>query len=177
VTDAARELRATLVRAGRRVKLDERDLRPGNKFADWEMRGVPVRIELGEKDLQAGVATLVRRDLERGVDGAKTTVPLGEVAGRLSPLLEEIQRNLFAQARAHLASHSPVATERDEFLRLLRERAGLVDIAWCDRPACEAAIKAETSATSRNMRPLGPGGPCVACGEPARVRAYFAQSY
>ena len=177
VTDAARELRATLVRAGRRVKLDERDLRPGNKFADWEMRGVPVRIELGEKDLQAGVATLVRRDLERGVDGAKTTVPLGEIAGRLGPLLEEIQRNLFAQARAHVASHSPVATERDEFLRLLRERAGLVDIAWCDRPECEAAIKAETSATSRNMRPLGPGGPCVACGEPARVRAYFAQSY
>lgn len=178
VTNAARDLHGILVAAGLRVKLDERDLRPGNKFADWEMRGVPVRVELGAKDLEAGVATLVRRDKAKGEDGGKVVVPLAEVAKHVSALLIEIQANLLEQARAFLASHTVVATERDEFFRLCRERAGMVDIAWCGLASCEAAVKTETSATTRNTRALA-GAPerCVACGEPASVRAYFAQSY
>jgi prolyl-tRNA synthetase len=177
VVAAARALFAALKTAGLRVKLDERDLRPGNKFADWEMRGVPLRVELGAKDLEAGVATLVRRDKEKGEEGGKQTVPLAEVAARIRQLLDEIQTNMFAQARAFLAEHTLETRDRDEFLRWCRERAGMIDIPWCGLASCEAFVKAETSASTRNTRPLDAPAICVACGEPATVRAYFAQSY
>jgi prolyl-tRNA synthetase len=177
VVAAARTLFTQLKGAGVRVKLDERDLRPGNKFADWEMRGVPVRIELGSKDLAAGVATLVRRDKEKGEEGGKTTVPLGAVADALRPLLESIQANLLAQARDFLREHTLPTSDRAEFYRRCEERAGMIDIPWCERPDCEAHVKAQTGATTRNTRPLEAPATCVACGEPARVRAYFAQSY
>src|SRR5581483_7590829 len=96
ILGAAQELLSVLRAGGFRVKLDARDgMRPGAKFADWEMRGVPVRIELGANDLAAGVATLVRRDREKGSEGAKVTVPLDEVASRMPHLLEEIQRELY----------------------------------------------------------------------------------
>ncbi len=178
VANAARDLKRILADAGFRVRLDERDLRPGNKFADWEMRGVPLRVELGAKDLEAGVATIVRRDLARGDDGAKITVPLAELAAHVRPLLDEIQASLFAQACAGLEAHTFAPRERTEFVRLCAERAGMIDIPWCDRPPCEAAVKAETGATTRILRPPhGDDTVCVACGEPATVRAYFAQSY
>jgi len=178
VTAAARALYAALKAAQVRVKLDERDLRPGNKFADWEMRGVPLRIEFGAKDLAAGVATLVRRDKAFGENGAKMTVPLGEVAARIPALLADIQANLYSEAAAFLAAHTLRATERDDFQRRCKERAGMIDIAWCGRAECEADVKAQTSATTRNTRALESGDTaCVACGEPATLRAYFAQSY
>jgi prolyl-tRNA synthetase len=178
VTAAARDLFATLKEAGLRVKLDERDLRPGNKFADWEMRGVPLRVEFGAKDLEAGVVTLVRRDKDKGEEGGKIAVPVAEAASRIRALLEEIQANLYAQARAFLESHTLQTSDRDEFFRWCAERAGMIDIAWCGLASCEAAVKAATSASTRNTRPLeGPPTVCVACGEPATLRAYFAQSY
>jgi prolyl-tRNA synthetase len=178
VVAAARDLFTRLKSNGLRVKLDERDLRPGNKFADWEMRGVPVRVEFGAKDLEAGVATLVRRDKEKGEEGAKLTVALAEVPARIVSLLEEIQANLFAQARLFLETHTVGARDSEEFFRLCKERAGMIDIPWCGLGACEAIVKAQTSATTRNTRPLEPGDTiCTVCGEPAAVRAYFAQSY
>jgi prolyl-tRNA synthetase len=178
VIAAARELHAGLKRAGFRVKLDERDERPGFKFADWEMRGVPLRIELGAKDLEAGTVTVVRRDLERGQEGAKTTVALAAVAEALPALLEAVGASLFAQAKEFLAAHTIATLDRERFYALCRERAGMIDIPWCNRPECEAHVKAETKANTRNLRPLEGGeAACVACGEPATVRAYFAQSY
>jgi prolyl-tRNA synthetase len=177
VIEAARQLFATLRGAGFRLKLDERDLRPGNKFADWEMRGVPVRIELGANDLAAGTATLVRRDKAKGEEGGKVAVPLGEVAARLPDILADIQRNLFEQASTFLREHTIAPASRDEFYELVRARAGMIDIPWCDRPECEAHVKAETSATTRNLHPLLAPATCLACGEPAVTRAYFAQSY
>jgi prolyl-tRNA synthetase len=178
VVAAARELHAGLKRAGFRVKLDERDERPGFKFADWEMSGVPLRIELGANDLAAGTATVVRRDRERGEGGAKTSLPLGEVAAALPGLLASIGDALFAQAKAYLAEHTIATLDREQFFTLLRERAGMIDIPWCNRPECETVVKAETKANTRNLRPLEGGETvCVACGEPAVVRAYFAQSY
>jgi prolyl-tRNA synthetase len=175
---AARTLLATLKDAGLRVKLDERDLRPGNKFSDWEMRGVPVRVELGARDIEAGVATLVRRDKEKGEEGGKLVVPLAEVAARIAALLEDIQANLYREARAFLETHTLRPRDRTEFFERCRERAGMIDIPWCGLGSCEAIVKAETSATTRGTRPLEGGETtCVACGEPAAVRAYFAQSY
>jgi prolyl-tRNA synthetase len=154
-----------------------RDQSPGWKFNEWEMRGVPVRIELGARDLEAGVATLVRRDRAFKEAGQKTTVPLAEVSGRLGTLLDDIQNSLFTQAKTFLKSHTLQPSDAGEFFTLLRERAGMIEIPWCGRAECEAHVKAETSASTRNVRPPAQGSRCIACGEPAKVQAYFAQAY
>jgi prolyl-tRNA synthetase len=178
VLAAARTLFTTCKQAGLRVKLDEREGQsPGFKFNEWDMRGVPLRIELGARDLEAGVATLVRRDRAFKEEGQKRTVALDAIVAEIPAALEEIQAALFAQAKAFLESHTIATTDRAEFLRLLEERAGMIDIAWCERPECEAAIKEATGATSRNLRRPARGATCVACGEPAMAQAYFAQSY
>jgi prolyl-tRNA synthetase len=178
VMDAARALTSDLKKAGLRARLDERtDKKPGFKFTDWEVRGVPVRVEIGANDIAAGTVVLARRDRQKGDDGAKETVKLADAAGRIASLLVEIQRALLDRARAFLNSHIFDAATRDEFVRLAKERAGLIRIAWCDRPDCEAAVKAETSATTRVLQPLAGPGACVVCGEPATVTALFAQSY
>ena len=181
VLAAANQLLRELRASGRRAKLDARDdKKPGFKFADWEMRGVPLRIELGEKDLAAGVVTVVRRDKERGDDGAKLAIPLGEIVARVPALLDAIQANLYARAKTFMDNPTFVPSGRDEFFARCRERAGMIDIPWCQRESCEAHVKAETSATTRNLRPLDAADAdarCLACGEPAKARAYFAQSY
>jgi prolyl-tRNA synthetase len=161
-----------------RVKLDDRDLRPGNRFAHWDVRGVPLRIVVGERDLDAGVVTIVRRDIPLSDKaGREKQVPLAEIGVTLGALLEEIQANLLHEARAFLQSHTLAPTTHDEFLTMCRERAGMIDIPWCERAACEAAVKDATSATTRNLRTPARGATCLACGEPAKVQAYFAQSY
>ncbi len=178
VLDACRSLFSACKAAGLRVKLDDRaGQSPGFKFNEWDMRGVPLRIELGARDLEAGVATLVRRDKAFKEDGQKRTVPIDGVVAAIPALLDEIQAALLAQARAFLTSHTIAATSSDEFYRLLSERAGLIDIPWCGLAACEAAVKERTSATTRNTRRPARGDRCIACGEPATVQAYFAQAY
>jgi prolyl-tRNA synthetase len=178
VVAACRKLYAECKAAGLRVKLDDRDGQTaGFKFNEWDLRGVPLRLELGARDLDAGVATLVRRDRAVKEEGQKRTVALGEVVAAIPPLLDEIQASLLEQARTFLTSHTFVVTDRDEFFRLLTERAGMIEIAWCERAACEAAIKEATSATTRNLRRPAQAPQCVACGEPATAQAYFAQSY
>jgi prolyl-tRNA synthetase len=168
---------AQLREAGFEVRVDARDEQPGWKYSDWDMRGVPVRIEIGPRDVDAGTAVLARRDRTKSDPDQRQTVALDALAGALPGLLDDIQRSLYAQARAFLDEHTFVTRERREFFERCSSRAGMVDIAWCERPACEAHVKAETGATSRVLRPLGEPAACVACGEPAKVRAYFAQSY
>jgi prolyl-tRNA synthetase len=178
VRNAAQDLFKACKAAGLRVKLDDRDGKsPGNKFNEWELRGVPIRIELGERDLTEGVATLVRRDKAVKSEGQKTAVKIADVPTTIPAMLADIQRELFAQAKAFLDSHIHTASSRDEFLRLLKERAGMIVIPWCNRPECEAAIKEASSATSRVVHEPALGPTCLACGESARVQAHFAQSY
>lgn len=175
---ACRAAAERLTKAGFRVRVDARDQQPGWKYSEWDMRGVPVRIEIGPRDVDAGTAVVVRRDRAKGDADHKQSVSSDALETMLPSLLGEIQDSLYADAKRFLESHTPVATQRDEFFRLCRERAGMIDIAWCERAECEAAVKAETGATTRNLRTLEAGtAACVACGEPARVRAYFAQSY
>jgi prolyl-tRNA synthetase len=174
----AHELAKALRAAGRRVRVDDRDYSPGWKYAEWEMRGVPLRIEIGPKDLESGSAVVVRRDKTKGDDGAKTVVPFEGLNAAVVDLLAAVHDSLFAQATHFLLGHTYKVLEREQFYAFCKERAGMVDIPWCERPACEADVKAATGATTRNMRPLEtPDAPCVACGEPAKVNAYFAQSY
>ncbi len=178
VLAAARGLLRECKAAGLRAKLDDRDGQsPGFKFNEWDMRGVPLRIELGARDLEAGVATLVRRDRAFKEEGQKRTVALEAIVAAIPAALEEIQASLYAQAKAFLTAHTLASSERAEFLRLLDERAGMIEIAWCERADCESAIKDATGATSRNLRRPARAAACVACGEPATAQAYFAQSY
>jgi prolyl-tRNA synthetase len=178
VRDAARDLYAQCKAAGLRVKLDDREGQSaGFKFNEWDMRGVPLRIELGARDLEAGVATLVRRDKAFKEDGQKQTLPLDGIVAAIPAALDAVQAALFEQAGAFLRSHTIATLDRAEFFQLLIDRAGMIDIPWCERPACEEAIKNETGATSRNLRRPARTATCVACGEPATAQAYFAQSY
>ena len=174
---ASKAAAKTLVDAGFRVRVDDRDQQPGWKYSEWDLRGVPVRIEIGPRDVDGGNVVLVRRDRAKGDPDQKQVVPLAELPVRLRSLLDEIQISLFEQAKAFLESHTFRTSDRDDFYAKCKSRAGMVDIAWCARPECEAHVKAETSATTRNTRPLDGDTTCVACGEPATVRAYFAQSY
>jgi prolyl-tRNA synthetase len=172
--DAAKLLRE----AGMRVKVDDRDQQPGWKYAEWDVRGVPVRIEIGPRDVDASTAVLVRRDRAKGDPDQKQSVPLGALAQHVRALLEEIQRSLYDEAKAFLDGHTVTVTTSEDFYEKCRTRAGMVDIPWCGRTACEAHVKAQTGATTRNTHPLHAADvTCVACGEPAIVRAYFAQSY
>lgn len=175
---ACQEAAATLRAAGLRVKVDERDQQPGWKYAEWDLRGVPVRIEIGPRDVESGSAVLVRRDRAKGDPDQKQSVSIDGLAQHVRTLLDEIQISLFEQAKAFLTSHTFAVAERAEFFEKCKSRAGMLDIAWCGREACEAHVKEQTGATTRNTHPLRQGDTtCVACGEPATVRAYFAQSY
>ena len=174
--DAAKALRE----AGFRVKVDDRDQQPGWKYAEWDLRGVPVRIEIGPRDVDAQTAVVVRRDRAKGDPEQKQSVALPGLAQELRVLLDAIQVSLFDQAKAFLTSHTFRVSDRDEFYEKCKTRAGMIDIPWCGRPECEQHIKEETGATTRNTYALPAneaGTKCVASGEPAVVRAYFAQSY
>ncbi|HUA08760.1 MAG TPA: proline--tRNA ligase [Candidatus Acidoferrales bacterium] len=177
---ACQEAAKALREAGFRVKVDDRDQQPGWKYAEWDVRGVPLRVEIGPRDVDAGTAVLVRRDRAKGDPEQKQTVPLDQLAQNVRLLLDAIQDSLFEEAKALLASHTFCETDRDAFFEKCKTRAGMIDIPWCGRAECEAQVKAQTGATTRNTYPLPQndrGARCVACGEPAVVRAYFAQSY
>lgn len=168
-----------LKRSGFRVRCDDRDQSPGWKYAEWEIRGVPVRVEIGPRDVDGNSVTLVRRDRTKGEQGQKSNVPVERLAEALRETLALVQQSLYDQARAFLTSHTFAVTDRDEFFERCRDRSGMIDIPWCKRLECEAFVKAQTSATTRTLRSLESTAAqrCVACGEPALVRAYFAQSY
>jgi prolyl-tRNA synthetase len=178
VAERAKALYAECKSAGLRVRLDDRPGQsPGYKFNQWDMRGVPIRLELGNRDLEAGVATLVRRDFAVKESGQKQQVPLGEVVRTIPTVLEDIQQRLFTQAKTFLTEHTIGATDRETFFELCRNRAGMIEIAWCGLASCEAVVKENTSASTRNLREPARAPRCVVCGEPARYQAYFAQAY
>jgi prolyl-tRNA synthetase len=168
-----RDLRA----AGLRVEIDAREeATPGWKFAEYEMRGVPLRIEIGPRDVKAGQAVLVRRDTK-----AKETVPLASLATRVPALLDAIQAELLSQARANLQANIRDAADYASFQDILENKRGFVRASWCGGEACETRIKAETMATIRII-PLDEAEarterPCVACGAAGQALAYFARSY
>jgi prolyl-tRNA synthetase len=171
----ARELRDELVAAGIRVHIDERDERPGWKYAEWELRGVPLRLEVGPKDIEKAQVMLARRDTRE-----KLPTPMAGLADRIKELLAAIQQDLLARALAFREEHTQRAATYEAFKALMAGgRPGFVISPWCGDAACEAQIKAETQATIRNM-PLdgrAPDGGCVRCGKPAVAEAWFAKSY
>jgi prolyl-tRNA synthetase len=175
VLPKAREIRDGLVAAGVRVMLDDRDAyTPGWKFAEWELRGVPLRLEIGPKDIEKQSVLTVRRDTR-----TKAPVSMDGLAGHVSALLDEIQQHLHARARTFREEHTTSASTYDEFVKLMEGRPGFVISPWCGSATCEAEIKAETQATIRNVHPDAPSSSdvCVKCGASATARAYFAKAY
>jgi prolyl-tRNA synthetase len=180
VLAAAGSARDALEGAGVRVRLDEREgLTPGFKFNDWEMRGVPVRIEIGPRDVAARNVVMARRD-RTGKEG-KTIASLDGLDSHVRKLLDDVQSSLYAQARDAMRAN----TREFDSYAALRARmegeggGGFADIYWCGRAACETRIREETRATCRAI-PLGQSGPagrCIICGEEAKERAFFAKAY
>ena len=160
---------------GLRVKVDDRDdLRPGYKFADWELRGVPVRVEIGPRDLDASQVTIARRDT-----GEKSAVGLDAAAAALAGLQDEIQRSLFDDALAFREAHTTRVQSYDELREAIEDPGGFVIGGWCGDAECEAKVKAETKATIRFLpfEPQDPGAPCLVCGRPGVDEATWAIAY
>ncbi len=162
-----------LKQAGIRVKLDDRDhLSPGWKFNEWELKGVPLRLEIGPRDIENGVASYMRRDsFEKG------TLQLDDLTSGVKTLLEGIQQGMFDLADAFKVERTQDVSNMEELTAQVQ--VGYARAMWCGNRACEDKIKDETSATSRNMpfdqTPFGDS--CVCCGEKARKVMYFAKAY
>jgi len=174
VLPKAQEIQQQLMAAGIRVTLDERDERPGWKFSEWEMRGVPLRLEIGPKDIEKSAVLLARRDTRE-----KQSVSMDGLAQRTAQMLDEVQRSLLERARQFRAEHTQKAATYDEFKQIMEGRPGFVISPWCGAADCEAQIKTDTQATIRNMPMTGatPSGSCVRCDNPAQFEAWFAKAY
>ncbi len=173
VIEAGDKVYQQLKAAGLRVKFDDRDnVSPGWKFNEWELKGVPVRIEMGPRDIENGVATVVRRDTFE-----KTTIALENLIEGIQALLDDVQKNMFTIADAFRMEHTKVVHSYDE----LKEQVngGYAKAMWCGDRACEDKIKEDTNATSRNMpfdqTPVG--DTCVCCGKKADKVMFFAKAY
>ena len=175
VLEACGKLYDELKAAGFRVKLDDRDtVSPGFKFNDWELKGVPVRLEVGPRDLENGVVTVFRRDTLE-----KFALPLADIGGELTGLLEDIQKTLFQQAKEFRDARTYVVHDMEELGKAVED--GFAKAMWCGERACEDEIKEKFNASSRNM-PFDQegeafGDTCVCCGKKARKVMYFAKAY
>ena len=159
-----------------RVKLDDRDeLTPGFKFNEWELRGVPVRIEVGPRDVTKGAVTLARRDLP-GKEG-KQIVKQNGLENVVAELLDDIHASIYKRAKAFQEANMYSPRDYEEFIKAVEH--GWANTWWCGDQVCEAEIKDETKATARCI-PLdqnGEKGICIHCGQPATERVIFARAY
>ncbi len=173
VTEKAEELAARVSKFAR-VKLDNSDNSPGWKFSQWEMKGVPLRLEIGPKDIEKNQCVLVRRDTRE-----KTFVSLDELETAIPRLLEELAANLYQRALENREARTWAATTLDEVKKLAAENTGYIKTMWCGDEACEEKMKEEAGLSSRCMpfeqEQLGDVCPC--CGKPAKVMVYWGKAY
>jgi len=172
---AAAKVKQQLVEAGLRVELDDRDnLSPGFKYNEWELLGVPLRIELGPKDLAKGTVACVTR-----LSREKAFVPMDDAATRAKELLEEVQGKLLATARERRDAATFEVDDYDDFKRKLADPGGFLLAPWCGDDACEERVQEETKATIRCLAFDQPdeAGRCMICGKDSPKRAHFAKAY
>ena len=174
VLEKAAELKESLGKQFR-VKLDDTDKTPGFKFAEQEMRGIPLRIEIGPRDIENGKCVVVRRD-----NGEKEEVSLAGLEARIGEILEQMQKDMYDSAKARRDSQTYEASDYEEFKNIFAEKTGFVKALWCGDRACEDKIKEELAVTSRCM-PLENAdvteGSCVCCGRPAKKMVYWGKAY
>lgn len=157
-----------------RVKVDDSDKSPGWKFSEQEMKGIPMRIEIGPKDIENNQAVIVRRDTHE-----KIVVSLDQIVEETDKTLKAIQKDMLEKARAHREEHTYVATNYEEFKETVANKPGFVKAMWCGDQECEDKIKADTTATSRCM-PFEQeklSDVCVCCGKPAKKMVYWGKAY
>ena len=174
VEEKAGELKDALAAAGLRVKIDLTDKSPGWKFSEQEMRGIPMRVEIGPKDIEAGQAILVRRDT-----GEKMTVAIGEVPEKAAALLETIQADMLARAEEFLNTHIYDAHDYEELKDAAANKPGFIRAMWCGDQACELKIKEDMGLTSRCI-PFAQESvaeTCPCCGRPAKHMVYWGKAY
>lgn len=174
VLDKAYEVADTLKKAGLRVKVDDSDKSPGWKFSEQEMRGIPVRVEMGPRDIEANQAIIVRRDTRE-----KITVSIDDLDTAIQEVLATMQKEMLERARAHRDAHTYDAHNYEEFKDIVTNKPGFIRGMWCGDEACENKIKEETTATSRCM-PFEQekiSDVCVCCGKPAKKLVYWGKAY
>ena len=157
-----------------RVKVDDADKSPGWKFSEQEMRGIPIRVEIGPKDIEAGKCVICRRDT-----GEKTEVSLEELEAKAGEILNKMQVEMLERARAHREEHTYIAKDMEEFRKLFDEKSGFVKAMWCGDQGCEEKIKEELAVTSRCI-PFEQeqiADVCVCCGKPAKKMVYWGRAY
>ena len=157
-----------------RVKLDDSDKMPGWKFAEYEMKGVPLRVEIGPRDIENNQCVCVRRD-----NGEKTVVPLDKLAEEVERLLQAVRDGMYEKALAARDSRIYSAVSYDEFKDIIANKPGMVKAMWCGDEACELKIKEDTTATSRCM-PFEQehiSDTCVCCGKPAKKMVIWGKAY
>ena len=176
VMETAQRVRAELVAANIRVKTDERDgVTPGFKFNDWEMRGVPLRVEIGPKDVANGTVALARRD-KPGKEG-KSFVEQKGLIDAVNEILRDVQESLHQRALAFRNANTHEAQDYAQFKTIVEK--GFALSYWCGRRECEAQIKEDTKATTRCIPSEQTGGEgfCIRCGQPAKEKVIFAKAY
>ena len=174
VLDKADEIKNVLKEAGVRVKVDDTEKSPGWKFSEQEMRGIPLRIEIGPKDIEAGKAVIARRDTRE-----KYEVAIEEIPSKVAELLETIQKDMLEAARKRRDENTFVAHNKEEFEQIFAEKTGFVKAMWCGDRACEDEIKEKLSVTSRCMpfEQENLSDVCVCCGKPAKKMVYWGKAY
>lgn len=173
VLEKANEVKEQLSQIAR-VKIDDTDKSPGWKFSEHEMKGVPLRVELGPKDIEKNQAVIVRRDTRE-----KYFVSLDELENKVAELLEIVQKELLEKARNHRDEHTYIATNMEQFIKTIETTPGFVKAMWCGDQACEDSIKEKTGATSRCMpfEQEKVSEECVCCGKPAKSLVYWGKAY
>ena len=174
VVEKASELYAALKAAGIRVKLDDSDQSMGWKCAQYEMKGVPLRLEIGPRDIENGVCVAVRRD-----NFEKITVALDELTQRVPQLLEDVQQGLFDKAKRNLDSHTKECGTMEEVKTFMEQEGGFARTKWCGSLECELKMKDEAGVSSRCM-PLeqsGTTGKCVCCGKECKTDIIWGVAY
>ena len=177
VLPTAAKLKDELIQGGVRVELDQREeFTPGWKFSEWEMRGVPLRIEIGPRDIKKSQVVCVRRD-----SGHKEPVPIDSLKTILPELLADIQKSLYEKAMEFQTTNTHDIETYEEFTSILEEKRGFLRTFWCGNSDCEEKIKDETMATIRVILlendQQKAEGKCVLCGEKSDQLAYFARAY
>lgn len=173
VLEKAKELKNAISKFAR-VKVDDSDKSPGWKFAEHEMKGVPIRVEIGPKDIEQNQAVLVRRDT-----GEKFIVSLENIENEVKALLAKIQANLLNKALIHRDEHTYIARNMDEFTKIVDETPGFIKAMYCGNVDCENEIKDQTGATARCIpfEQEKVTDTCVCCGRPAETLVYWGRAY
>ena len=174
VLDAAAALLNRLKAAGIRAQMDDSDQSMGWKAAQYEMKGVPLRVEIGPKDMEKGQCCICRRD-----SGEKVFVPLAELEAKVQELLDAVHDGLFQRAKQNLEDHTKVCRTLDEVKSFMEGEGGFAKTMWCGELECELKMKEQAGVTSRCM-PLkqeAVGDTCVCCGKPAKHMIYWGVAY